>query len=41
MHSLICRLLQYKTSILYIVDLVIFTSGIEYFIFLKSYIMLL
>ena len=36
-HPMICRLLEWKTSILYIVDLVTFTSGIEYFIFLEHF----
>ena len=34
---LICILMHQKTSILYIVDLISFTSGIEYFTFEQSF----
>ena len=36
-YPLIRRLNYYKTSILYIVDLISFTSGIEYFTFQQSF----
>ena len=36
-YPLICGLNYYKTSILYIVDLISFTSGNEYFTFQQSF----